>query len=80
MEGQFSARQNRTSEFELPTDSYILLNASIGYRLTLGSTEADLYVKGVNLTNAEARLPTSFLKDRAPLGGRGVVCGLKFTF
>lgn len=80
VEGQYSARQNRTSEFELPTDSHFLLNASIGYRLTLGSTEADLYVKGVNLTNAEARLHTSFLKDRAPLGGRGVVCGLKFTF
>jgi iron complex outermembrane receptor protein len=80
VEGQYSARQNRASEFELPTDSYFLLNASVGYRLTLGGTEADFYVKGVNLTNAEARLHTSFLKDRAPLGGRGVVCGLKFTF
>lgn len=80
VEGQYSARQNRTSELELPTDSYFLLNASVGYRLTLGSTEADFYVKGVNLTNAEARLHTSFLKDLAPLGGRGVVCGMKFTF
>lgn len=80
VEGQYSARQNRASEFELPTDSYFLLNASVGCRLTLGGTDTDFYVKGVNLTNAEARLHTSFLKDRAPLGGRGVVCGLKFTF
>jgi iron complex outermembrane recepter protein len=80
IEGQYSARQNRTSEFELPTDSYFLLNASIGYRLPLNGAEADLYVKGVNLTDAEARLHTSFLKDIAPLGGRGVICGMKLTF
>jgi iron complex outermembrane receptor protein len=38
------------------------------------------YAKGVNLTNQEAREHTSFLKDIAPLGGRGVVCGMKLTF
>jgi iron complex outermembrane receptor protein len=80
IEGQYAARQNRTSESELPTDHHFLLNASLGYHATLGRTEADVYVKGVNLTDSEARLHTSFLKDVAPLGGRGVVCGVKFTF
>jgi len=80
IEGQYNARQNRTSELELPTDSYFLLNASVGYRATLRGTEANFYVKGVNLTDAEARLHTSFLKDIAPLGGRGLVCGVKFDF
>ena len=80
IEGQYAGDQQRTAEFELPTDSYFLVNANIGYHATFGRTEADFYVKGVNLTNEEARLHTSFLKDIAPLGGRGVVCGMKITF
>ena len=80
IEGHYAARQDRTSDFELPTDRSFLLSANIGYRITLGTTEANFYVKGVNLTDAEARLHTSFLKDIAPLGGRGVVCGMKFAF
>ncbi|MDB6152725.1 MAG: TonB-dependent receptor [Chthoniobacteraceae bacterium] len=80
LEGQYVARQNRTSDFELPTDSYFLINASIGCRVALGKAEATLYLRGVNLTNEDARLHTSFLKEIAPLGGRGVVCGMKLIF
>lgn len=80
VEGQYNARQNRTSADELPTASYFLLNASLSYRAAIAGTAADFYVKGVNLTDAEARQHTSFLKDIAPLGGRGVVCGVKLTF
>jgi iron complex outermembrane receptor protein len=80
IEGQFSGRQNRTADFETATDSYMLLNANLSYKLPLGRTETTLYIKGVNLTNEEAREHTSFLKDIAPLSGRGVVCGMKLTF
>jgi iron complex outermembrane receptor protein len=80
VEGQFSARQSRTAEFELPTDSHFLVNASLGYQASIGGVETDFYIKGVNLTNEEARLHTSFLKDIAPLGGRGVVVGVKVEF
>jgi iron complex outermembrane receptor protein len=80
IEGQYVARQNRTADFELPTDSYFLLNASVQYRLPVAGTEANVYLKGMNLTDAEARVHTSFLKDIAPLGGRGVMCGVQWTF
>ncbi len=80
IEGQYAARQNRTAAFELPTDSYFLVNASVGYRASFGPVTADFYVKGVNLADAEARLHTSILKDIAPLGGRGVIAGMKFEF
>lgn len=80
IEGQWSSRQNRIAEYELPTDSYFLLNANVAYRLPLGTHDIDIYVRGVNLTDAEARLHTSFLKDIAPLGGRGVIVGVKATF
>jgi iron complex outermembrane receptor protein len=81
VEGQYSARQNRTTEEELPTDSFFLVNAHMSYRIPLGAnTQADFFVKGVNLANQEARLHTSLLKDIAPMGGRGVLCGVKFSF
>jgi iron complex outermembrane receptor protein len=80
IEGQYAARQNRTSDFELPTNACFLLGASVAYRRPIGATEIEIYVKGANLTNAEARYSTSFLKEIAPLGGRGVVCGMKLTF
>jgi iron complex outermembrane recepter protein len=37
-------------------------------------------VKGVNLTDEEARQSTSILKDIAPLGGRGVIAGVRAEF
>ena len=80
LEGIYAARQNRTAEFELPTDSYFLLNASVSYRVPIGSALLDFYVKGTNLTDAAARLHTSFLKDIAPLPGRGVLFGVRAEF
>jgi iron complex outermembrane receptor protein len=50
------------------------------YTLKSGPVMTDFYVKGVNLTNEEAREHTSFLKDVAPLSGRGVVAGVKMAF
>ncbi len=80
IEGQYSAHQNRVSEFELATDSHFLVNASVTYKVPLRGADLDVYVRGVNLTDAEARLHTSFLKDIAPLPGRGIVVGMKATF
>lgn len=80
LEGVYAAPQDRISAGELPTDSYFMVNAAITYALARGPVTWDIYVKGVNLTEAEAREHTSFLKDRAPLGGRGFVAGVKMTF
>ncbi len=80
LEGVYAAPQDRTSAGELPTDSYFMLNAAVTYSLFKGPVSWDFYVKGVNLSDAEAREHTSFLKDRAPLGGRGFVAGIKMTF
>ena len=80
VEGRYAARQNRTADDELPTDSYFQLGASVSYRFTSGPIAWTTYVKGVNLTDAEAREHTSFLKDIAPLAGRGVLVGLRAEF
>ena len=80
LEGQYVHEQDRTAEFELPTDCYFLLNAAVSYRLPIRSAEFEVYIKGTNLTDEEARLHTSFLKDIAPLAGRGALVGTRITF
>ncbi|BCU78849.1 TonB-dependent receptor [Luteolibacter sp. LG18] len=80
LEGTAAAEQNRTANYELPTDGYFLVNASVGYDLALGGVKTTLYVKGTNLTDAEVRQSTSVLKDIAPMAGRGVMVGLRGEF
>ncbi len=80
VEGQYVARQNRVSENELPTDSYFMVNAHAGYRMKFSDRTVDVYLKGLNLTDVEARMHTSVLKDVAPLGGRGISVGMRVDF
>lgn len=80
VEGRFSARQNRTAEFELPTDAFFLLSAGLSYKHPIKGLDLDFYVRGTNLTDEEARLHTSFLKEIAPLPGRGVLFGVRAEF
>jgi iron complex outermembrane receptor protein len=74
------ARQNRVAASETRTDGYTLLNADIRYALPLGGVSCELFARGVNLTNEDARVHASFLKDFAPLPGRGVLLGLRAAF
>jgi iron complex outermembrane recepter protein len=80
LETQYIARQSRTAENEPPTDGYYLLNASVSYRIKSGPTQWDLFLRGTNLTNQEARMHTSFLKDVAPLAGRSITAGIRMNF
>ena len=80
LEGQFAAAQHRHADYELPTDGYFLVNASVSYDLKLGDVATTVYLKGTNLTNAEARQSTSFLKDISPMAGRGVIAGIRAEF
>ena len=80
IDGQYSAKQNKTADFETPTDSFFLLGAGLSYQTTIADIDSTFYIRGVNLTDEEARLSTSFLKDISPLAGRGVVVGFRGTF
>jgi iron complex outermembrane receptor protein len=80
IDGQYVAAQNRTAEFELPTDDYFLLSVTASYRIKAGPIDFDVYAKATNLTDAEARVHSSFLKDIAPLAGRGVLVGVRAAF
>ncbi|MEH8017594.1 TonB-dependent receptor [Rheinheimera muenzenbergensis] len=73
-------KQDRTAALESATDGYTLLDASASYRFTLGGQLLTAYLKGQNLTDEEARVHTSFLKDLTPLPGRSVALGLRGSF
>jgi iron complex outermembrane recepter protein len=71
--------QDRVAAFELPTDGYTQLNASLTYR-PLEDRDLRLFLDGHNLTDAEAREHASFLKDLAPLPGRNIRVGVGYRF
>jgi iron complex outermembrane receptor protein len=72
--------QTRTAAFELPTDGYTMLNASLLFRPIPGQPDLKIFVEGHNLTDVEAREHASFLKDIAPLPGRSLRVGVGYQF
>ena len=74
------ARQDRTAPGETPTDGYALLGLSGGYRFDTGRATCEVFVRASNLTDEEARVHTSFLKDIAPLPGRAFTAGIRTDF
>jgi iron complex outermembrane recepter protein len=81
VEGVFVEAQSRVAEFELPTSSYSLLNTEVRLNLEAEASRGlQVFLRGSNLTNEEARIHTSFLKDLAPLRGRAFLVGLRGSF
>ena len=72
--------QNRVAAGEPPTADHTLLAAHVGYRWFTPRVVWDLLLRGTNLTDAEARAHTSFLKEVAPLPGRNVTLSLRASF
>ena len=67
------------NEFELPTDDYTLVNASLAVR-PFAQQNVTLFAEARNLTDEEAREHVSFLKDIAPLPGRNLRVGVAYRF
>lgn len=73
--------QGKVAAFETRTPGYDMVNATLAYRLDLGgSANAELFVRGTNLTNELAYNHASFIRDAAPLRGRSFVFGLRTAF
>ncbi|MFV3131722.1 TonB-dependent receptor [Niveispirillum sp. KHB5.9] len=79
VEGVWTAKQKRTAEFELPTDSAMVFNASMDWH-PLPERDITLLLELRNLTNEEVRLATSFLKDVLPQPGRDFRVSLRAGF
>ncbi|WP_300088534.1 TonB-dependent receptor [uncultured Nitrosomonas sp.] len=73
-------KQTDVAALETNTDGYTMLNAQLDYRFDWGRMNYNLFIRGSNLLNEEARRHTSFLKDRAPLPGRSGLVGIRINF
>ena len=72
--------QNQVAANEIPTDAYTLLNASATWQFRSMAADWELFVRGQNLLNAEARNHVSFIKDIAPMAGRSIMAGVRSRF
>jgi len=69
--------QTDVGQLETATDGYTMLDANFNYYL---DSNMVLFLKGQNLTNEDARVHSSFLKNVAPLPGRGLTLGIRGYF
>ena len=68
--------QDDVAAGELPTDGYDNLRAYLGYRVRMGGSTVEFFLRGENLTDDEQRYHTSFIKDLAPQPGRTIEGGI----
>ncbi|MFM6988215.1 MAG: TonB-dependent receptor, partial [Arenimonas sp.] len=78
--GMRVSAQNDVTAGEEPTGGYTLFNANLVYHWDKGDTGYEVFLEGRNLTDAEARAHTSFLKEIAPLPGRALQAGFRVFF
>jgi iron complex outermembrane receptor protein len=87
-DSEFSANhyfdQNQTNSLETSTDGYTMLNAHANYYLdrVIDGLDSDLvmFLKIENITDVNAQVHSSFLKEVAPLPGRGFSLGIRGSF
>ncbi|MFN0162728.1 MAG: TonB-dependent receptor [Burkholderiales bacterium] len=80
LELSHAAAQSRVPAAERRSAGYTLLNFYASTRLNLGGRQVQGWLRATNLTDREARLATSFLRDIVPLGGRALQAGLRLEF
>ena len=74
------ADQDDVAELESPTEGYTRVDAGLAYHWDVGSAGWEAFFEGRNLTDEDARVHTSYLKDFAPLPGRNLAVGLRVAF
>lgn len=79
-EVEYAAEQDEIADYELPTDSYTLVNLYADVSPFAAHPNVTLSAALLNATDEEARVHTSFLKDQVPLPGRNVKLSVKYSF
>lgn len=72
--------QTDTAPFETATDGYTLVNIGVSYKTGVAGADWKVFARLDNLTDEEARIHSSFLKDQAPLPGRNFQLGIRTYF
>lgn len=76
------SKKDDTARFEEPTPGYTMVNADLNWVLPSSTSELEtnLFFKGTNLLDEDARRHTSLVKDIAPLQGRNFQFGFRALF
>jgi len=76
------ASADHLSDMETPTSGYNMLSADLSYhfRVTADAPESEVYLRGRNLLDENARSATSFIKDSVPLPGLSVMAGVRLSY
>jgi iron complex outermembrane receptor protein len=73
--------QDRVAALETTTPGYTMVDAHVAWHMDTKHENAwEIFLDGSNLLDEEARAHTSFLKDVAPLPGRGFSFGVRTFF
>jgi iron complex outermembrane receptor protein len=74
------AAQRDLAPFETPTAGYTMLNLDLNRRIDVaGGRALDVFLRGTNLLDEEARRHASVVKDVAPLPGRNFSVGVRLS-
>ena len=72
--------QNKVAENETTTKGYTMIDANVNYYVNGMGNDFVVFMKVDNITDVEARVHSSFLKDTAPLPARGISFGVRGSF
>ncbi|MEQ8433885.1 MAG: TonB-dependent receptor [Oceanicaulis sp.] len=78
-ETRLVAEQDHTADFETATGGYALLNADLVVT-PFNARDVSLILGVRNITDEEARVHSSFLKDQIPLPGRNIRVAIRAAF
>jgi iron complex outermembrane receptor protein len=79
-ECQWVLAQRRVAPQETTSDGYALASAHVSRAITFGHVRWEIFLRGTNLADKEARPHTSFVKELAPLAGRAITAGMRVAF
>ncbi|MDG5488016.1 TonB-dependent receptor [Sphingomonas sp. BGYR3] len=71
--------QDKVAAFELPTDAFTLVNASVAWRPFGSASESAVILSANNIFDVDARRHASFTKDFVPLAGRDIRVSLRLS-
>lgn len=72
--------QNKIAENETSTKGYTMVDANVNYYVDGIGNDFVVFLKVDNITDIEARVHSSFLKETAPLPARGISFGVRGSF
>ena len=79
-EVQWFDKQDRTTVFETPTDSFTLVNALIAWRPLADNQNVTVQLAADNIFDVNGRRHASFTKDFVPLVGRNFRASVRLSF